>query len=289
MWFLLNYVPPRGLRRDGLPALVNAYDPGLELFAPTFISLISEKGNVRQSEKPLLYHYIFLRGSEELIKRFCLANHGFSFVMDRTAPGAHVSLSDEALEQFRIIARYYSGQLPCYPLEGINLEEGDRVQIVSGPCAGLTGTYISRKGGRSGNVLVAVDSATAAIVYDVKAEYVRVLEFARDSKRVYDQLDAFAARLQPLLSSVNHPSGLPKPSLREIAAANVFTTRLGEVKIHNPKLDAKLRILLFAAYSLLADTARAEEALARYEALANHITNPKTRSLAEAILHSFAL
>lgn len=287
MWFLLNYVPPRGQRRDGLAALVNAFDPGLDLFAPSFVSLVSENGHVRQSEKPLLYHYIFLRGSEELIKRFCLANEGFSFVMDRSRPGSHVSLSEEALEQFRIIARYYSGRLPCYPLEGISLEEGDRVQIVSGPCAGLTGTYISRKGGRSGNVLVAVDSATAAIVYDVRAEFVRVLEFARDSKRVYDQLDAFAARILALLESAGGKTEL-KPSLRDIAAANVFATRLGEVKIPNPKLDAKLRILLFAAYSVLADTARASGALAGYEVLAHHITNPKTRSLASSILRAFS-
>ena len=198
MWHLLNYIPPRGHSRSELPAIIRSFT-SLELFAPTFVALSdSTSSQVKRVEKPLLYHYIFLRGSEADIKQLCLTRQGFSFVLDRDSR-RHITLSDEAVEQFRIIARYFSGKLPCYPLQDINLEEGDKVQIVTGPCAGLTGTYISRKGGRSGNILVAVDAALAAVVYDVRADYVRVLEFSRNSRRVYDQLDAYADKLKPLL------------------------------------------------------------------------------------------
>lgn len=335
MWFVLNYIPSPGTRRSGLPALIDAFnrqDPlqasPLELFAPTFISLVEERGKVAKTEKPLLYHYIFVRGDEDTVKRLCLSFSGFSFVMDRAGARRHLTVPDHTLDAFRIIAQYHSGKLPCYPLEGINLDQGDKVQIVSGPCAGLTGTYISRRGGKSGNILVAIDGNMAAVVYDVKADYVRVLEFARDSKRVYDQLDAFASRLtsslpQPVstgLSPGATPSSLPRrgstvvnPNIQErsdlvggspnshlnstlstlnsnislLAAASVFTRRLGAVKIPNPKLDAKLQALLYAAYRILGDTPAADRALARYRTLSPHITNPKTLSLLQSLLDNY--
>lgn len=303
MWYILNYIPPPGARRSALPAVVDAFNEALakrfpkgavtpvELFAPTFVSLVSEGGHVRQSERPLLYHYIFVRGDEAAVKALCAECQGFSFVIDHTGSRRHLSVSDATLEQFRLIARFYSGQLPCFPLEGINLEEGDRVQIVSGPCAGLEGTYITRKGARSGNILVSVDGSMAAVVYDIKAEYVRVLEFARDSRRLYDHLDAFASKLSEFLSSRSLPElktgCVSQADLRVLAAASSFVSRLSKVKVPNPKIAAKLFVLLYAAYSLLADAPRAASAFARYEALASNVTNPKTQEFISLILTSF--
>lgn len=286
MWHLLNYIPPRGHSRSELPAIIRSFT-GLELFAPTFVALSdSTSGQVKRVEKPLLYHYIFLRGSESDIKQLCLTRQGFSFVLDRDSR-RHITLSDEAVEQFRIIARYFSGKLPCFPLQDINLEEGDKVQIVTGPCAGLTGTYISRKGSRSGNILVAVDAALAAVVYDVRADYVRVLEFSRNSRRVYDQLDAYADKLKPLLEEIS-----PLPEVGDVPGGGVspsiiFARRLGDTRISNPKLNARRQILLYAAYSILGDSPKAAEALASFRKLAHHVTNPRTRAFCEAILARF--
>ena len=301
MWHLLNYIPPRGKSRAALKAVIDSFNASLpippphemraevqlrhiELFAPAFISLTeTPSGKVSRTERPLLYHYIFLRGQESDIKRLCLTYEGFSFVLDR-ADRSHITLSDESVEQFRILARYYAGKLPCYPLDGINLEEGDKVQIVTGPCAGLTGTYMSRKGGKSGNILVAVDTTMAAIVYDIPADYVRVLEFATNSRRVYDQLDAFAERLKSCLPG----KGNTCPVLEfPVPSAVVFTRRLGHTRISNPKLDAKRWILLYAAYSILGDISAAAEALESFSRLSSHITNPKTRTLCDTILTAF--
>lgn len=282
MWYVLNYVPPRGVKRSSLAARIAAFSNELEFFAPTFIEISSEAGSVEKREKPLLYHYIFVKGPENIIKDLCRKEEGFSFVLNRAGATRHVTVTDDTLEQFRIIAHYYAGKLPCYPLEGINLEEGDKVQIISGPCAGLSGTYISRKGGKSGNILVAVDGSMAVIVYDIKAEYVRVLEFAHDSKRLYDQLDAYVAKLTPLLNS---PSA---PSISEIAAANVFSSRLCNVKVDNPKIEAKLAILLYAAFSILSDEENAKRALSRYSKLDTNITSSKTKTLCNQIIEKFS-
>ena len=268
----MNFVPAPGQSRAGLASLASGWN--LEVFAPTFVELVTDQGQVKKREKPLLYHYIFVRGRDEDIKCFAQTNRGFSFVLDRAGSRRHLQVSDEALEQFRLIASFHAGKLPCYPLEGVNLEEGDKVQVVSGEFAGLTGTYMSRKGGKKGNILIAIDNGLAAIVYDIRADYVRVLEFSRDSRRVYDQLDAFSEKLMreqdPLL-------------LRSASAA--FTTRLGAVKIPNPKINAKLQMLLYAAYRELADIPKAEEALRRYRELEGYVTNPKTRELLQCIMH----
>lgn len=283
MWHILNYVPPLGSRRSALPGIISSFNSALErpveLFAPTFISLESKEGHVHKTEKPLLYHYIFVRGNEADVKQLCLTRQGFSYVIDRSGDTRrHLTVDDDTMSRFMLIAEYYGNRLPCFPLEEINLEEGDKVQIVSGPCAGLSGTYISRKGAKTGNVLIAIDGAMAAVVYDVKADYVRVLEFARDTRRVYDQLDSFTIRL---LSSPEAYSSVHSPL---VPAATVFSRRLGIVSLHNPKVDARLQALLYAAYEILGDTPSAALARAKYEALESHITNPWTRALCQWLL-----
>lgn len=276
MWHILNYVPGPGVRRSALPSLIENFNQTvkrpLELFAPTFISLKTEEGKVKKTEKPLLFHYIFVKGEENELKQLCMTREGFSFVMDRTSAGRHLTVSDSVMKEFMVIARYYGNKLPCYPLEGVNLEEGDRVQIASGPFAGLTGTYISRKGGKSGNILVAIDGSMAAVVYDVKADYVRVLDFSRDSRRAYDQLDAFVPRA---LAMTDGSSG----DIDLISAASIFVRRMGLVKMDNPKLEAKLVALLYAAYKFLGDKEKAEESLKKFRELEPRVTNPWTRAL----------
>lgn len=284
MWYILNYIPGRGHRRENLPAIIAAFNPTLELFAPTFIQLREDRGQVKQTQRPLLYHYIFIRGNENDVKELCMKAEGFSFVIDRAGTSRHLVISDEQMEQFKIIAQYHSGLLPCYPVDGINLVEGDKVQVVSGPCAGLKGTYISKKGGKSGSIAVAIDSSFAAVVFDIKAEYVRILEFARDSKRAYDQLDAFIKKLTPVLQEKK----LNYHDISFVSSASIFTRRLGIVKLHNPKLDAKLKILLYAAYSILSDKTNAHENLVAFRSLEQHVTNPKTKALCESILRRFA-
>lgn len=348
-WFVLNYVPGPGFRRHTLPELIARFSrhegAALELFAPTFVALTTERGKVKRVERPLLFHYIFLRGTASAVKRLCQTHEGFSFVIDHAGSRRHLTLPDETVAQYRIIARYYGNNLPYYPLAEVNLEEGDKVEVVDGPLAGLRGTYMSRRGGKSGNILLAVDHQMAAIVYDVKTQYVRVLEFARDSRRAYDQIDAFTLHLLSLLpprqsadfradckanseatpragapdandahdkssaqfrpaprpDKAQAPVPLPRAQIQPISAPEdpksqrtaepaslaqlqVFTRRLGLVKLHNPKLDAKLQLLLTAAYTLLGDAANAAKARERFAALSHHITNPKTLALVNRLL-----
>ena len=285
-WFVLNYVPEPGRRRSALPSLLNRYveatGDSLRLFAPTFVAVENRDGKVLKREKPLLYHYVFIHGSEEAVRKLPRAFDGLSLILDHAGSGRYLQIPDDTLEQFRTIARQYAGALPCYPLEGINLEEGDKVQIVSGPCAGLTGTYLSRKGAKSGNILVAVSQSMAVMVFDIKADYVRVLEFADGTRRPYDQMDAYLPRLLSLFREKARSDQPLDPET--LAPAIVFARRMGSVTLPNPKADARLQLLLHATYRLLGDTDAAADALRRYHALEGHVTNPWMQALAHWLL-----
>lgn len=281
MWYLLNYIPPRGQSRSRLPRIVdsfNAADPTgapLELFAPTFVAVEHTDRSPRRVERPLLYHYIFVRGDEARVKSLCASRPGFSFVLSHSEPRRRVTVDDTTMDAFRLIAHLHGNRLECYSPGDIDLAEGDKVQIVTGDFAGLTGTFIPRKCSRSGNIMVAVTQNLGAVIYDIHADTVRILEFAEGTRRPYDQMDAYLPRLLKLLTG-SKGSG----SVASLAAAIVFTRRFAIVRLGNPKVDAKLQLMLYASYRLLGEETRAAETLGRYRELEHHITNPWTRALA---------
>lgn len=281
-WYVLNYIPPRGHNRRALPGLVAGFDASLEegrleLFAPTFFTVVSSDRGPRRVERPLLYHYVFIRGQEKNVKLLCSTLSGFSFVLDhREGSSRYLTIPDATMEAFRTIARLHGNRLECYSPQDIGLEEGDKVEIVTGQFAGLSGTYIPRKGGRTGNIYIAVTQQLGTVVYDIPADCVRVIEFAPATRRPYDQMDAYIPRLLSLL-------GAPGTSATSTAAAIVFTRRFCSVKLGNPKVDAKLRLMLYASYRLLGEDEKAEKALVGYRALESHITNVWTQALVHLV------
>lgn len=92
-----------------------------------------------------------------------------------------MTVTPASLEAFRIIARLYEYKLPCFSVDNVTLEQGDEVEVMVGPLAGLTGTYISERC-VAGNILISVTQSLAAVAYDIRADYVRVIRFAKDSK-----------------------------------------------------------------------------------------------------------
>jgi len=253
-----------------------ATSAGIEIFAPTFVEMVHKNGKVKMLERPLLFHYVFANGDMASVKSLCRHVGGFSFVMNPDGEERYATISDASMEAFKTIARFYGNRLPCFVADRVEFEEGDVVQIVSGDFAGLTGTYVSRKGASRGNILVAVTQKLAAVVYDIPAEYVRVLKFAHNSKRVYDHIDACVGRLLPALR-VYHSGG--RLSARTVEQLTVFCRRFGTVKLDNNKVEAKLQMLLMAANILLGDMQGYREAEARFGRVATAITNRRTLAL----------
>ena len=284
-WFVLNYIPSIVARHETAEAVVGRFnkvnDEELELFAPTFVKMVETGGKLKRIETPLMFHYVFVRRSLGCVKDLCSQTNGFAFVLSHLDSPRYLSITDQSMEAFKTVARYYANQIPCFSTEEIDLEEGDYVEVVQGAFSGLKGRYISKKRGRSGNLLIAVTQDLAATVYAVKADYLRVLEFAKNSKRAYDQVEAFIPRLFAAMR-VYRSGGKLDAGL--IAPLVVFCRRFDSVKFDNAKFEAKLQLLLMTACKILGDADGFRKAQASFEKLAVNLTNRWTKALAALCL-----
>lgn len=282
-WFVLNHIRT-SVSRTATPAYAvdryneTAGDKRLELFAPTFTQMVERNGKLIPKDVPLTYHYVFVRGTLDDVKRLCALSNGFSFVLSHNESFRYLTVTEEAMTQFRIIARAYGNTLPCLALDGIDLEEGDKVEVIGGEFSGLSGTYMPKKGAKSGTIYIAVSAKLATVVYNISTDYIRVTEFAKGSKRPYDLIESFLPRLYRAVALYAAGAVLPTQLLSQLI---VFTRRMGSVRLDNNKLDAKLSILLKAATRILGDLDGLEQAERRYRKRSAAITNPWTLSLAD--------
>lgn len=288
-WYLLNYIAPPIRRRQSLVQAIDLYNArnGTEIvhFLPEIVEPVRDPdGRIRMIERPLLYHYIFLHGALDNIKQLAATHPGLSFVIDRSATHPdhrYLTVSDADMHSFRIIARHYSNRLPYYSPADVELLCGDEVEVVSGDFTGLRGIFISRRGTGNGHIIVQSNQQIGSIAYDIKAEHIRIIRFAKDSRRAYDQIDAFIPRLLDALAAYRADHRLTPA---QASALQVFTRRYSITEIPSAKFDAKLQALLWSAHTLLGNTTEALSARQRYERHASAVTNPKTRQLLSSIL-----
>lgn len=290
-WYLLNFIAPAMRRKEILDARIAQYNElhqtDLQVFSPQIVEARPDtKGGIRIVSRAILYHYIFLRGPLDDVKRLCVAGNGFSFVLNPNPANPrdrYVTVSDADIRAFRIIARAYSNRLPYYRPEDIQLIEGDEVEVVSGDFTGLRGTFIPRRGSGNGNIVVQATAQLGSIAYDIHADSIRIIRFAKDSRRAYDQIDAFVPRLLEALEAYRADEPLTPA---QAAPLHVFARRFAVAEIPGAKLDAKLQALLSAANRILGNESAAEAARQRYLARLPHVTNPRTLALLRSIMNN---
>ena len=320
MWYLLNYIAPALHRKEQLDARIEAYNSlngtDLRVFAPQIVEAKPQSGGtIRIVSRAILFHYIFISGPLEHIKRLASTGGGLSFVLRHpdSLPAAstpavatpvstaltaekssvvaklvgaassarYVTVSDADIQAFSIIARAYSNRLPYYNPADIDLLDGDEVEVVSGPFTGLKGTFIARRGTQNGNIVVAATSQIGSIAYDIQADTIRIIRFAKDSRRAYDQIDAFIPRLLDALEAYRADRPLTPA---QAASLHVFTRRFAVTEIPGAKLDAKLQALLTVAHEILGNPQESAAARARYEKRLPYVTNPRTLRLLHEII-----
>lgn len=280
-WFILNHfealpAPRRQTAQTCIDRFNSAGDSQLELFAPTFVKAVNINGRQIKREQPLTFHYVFVRGTLDEIKRLCSLSNGFSFVLNRSSEERYATVDDKRMDDFKAIARAYSNSLPFFALDDIDLEAGDKVEIVEGSFPGLVGYYMPKAKSSSGDIILSVTQNLGTVVYDVKAKYVRVLEFSKKSRRSYDQIDAFIPRL---LQALRHYHEGVVLSDKEKSDITLFVRRMSVVKIDNHKLDAKLQALLFGAYQILGNIVESKRAKDRFIKISHSVTNEWTEAL----------
>lgn len=274
-WFVLNFVRQQGCASP--TDAIAAFGRPLELFAPTIKATVKVGEKIIFREKPLTFHYLFVRGTLDDVKALCSSSaNGFSFVLNPGSQSRYAIVTDDDMESFKEIARRFDNTLPFYNIEAIDLQEGDLVEVIDGPFAGLKGRYLPKSRSNKGNLVIAATDQLGTIIWNVEARYVRILRFAPGNNRQYDLIDKFITRLLPILRHFH--SRLPLTQ-REKSALAVFCLRMEVVEPENPKIRAKLLAALRCAQTILGHSAAATRSAARLAQCIDSVTNPWTRAL----------
>ncbi len=281
-WYVLNYISSS--YRDVAQKAINRFNSingtELELFAPTYVIKEERQGELKFRTVNLTFHYVFVRGCFDDVKRLCIQPNGFSFLVDRAKEDRYAVIDDRSMSNFKNIASAYKNCLPYFPLDDIDLEEGDLVEVVKGDFPGLIGTYMPNAKSKTGNIVLHIFNNVGTIAFDVKATDVRVLEFSKNYTRANDQIDAFVPNLLKALRYYDQKEALPSSLAAKLS---VFCGRLGVARINNRKLDAKLQILLYASNHIIGNSPEADIALTKFQRIADSVTNEWTKGLINLI------
>ena len=282
-WFILNFINTVTVTKpQNYIDIFNKEGERVELFAPRIKSAHTINGNVVFIERPLTFHYVFVRGTLGDVKELCATQgNGFSFMLDHSSTNRYGIISDSTMENFKMIARMYSNSIPFYNISDIELEEGDKVEVVDGEYAGLTGVFMPKSRSNNGNLVIAATSSLGAVVWNVNAKYIRILEFARNTRRQYDLLDSFIPKLFPILRKYNKGE---KFTTKEMSLLTIFNQRMGVVAPENQKLEAKLLATLMCVQYILGDMTGYRRSLQRFQKREQALTNKWTRVLATLLL-----
>lgn len=281
-WYVLNYITSHGqTAQKTINRYNNRQNTALELFAPTYVVKEERDGQTRFRDVSLTFHYLFVRGPFSEVKRLCSETNGFSFLINRGATERYAVIPDRQMAGFQNIARAYKNCLPYFPVGDLDLRKGDLVEVVKGDFPGLVGRFIPNPRSKTGNLVLHVCSDFNTIAFNVKATDIRILEFAPDTTRANDQLDAFTPHLLAALRS--HRDSQPLPSTLAARLA-VFCGRMEVATLNNNKLNARLQALLYVAARILGNSAVATRARERYSKVAGSVTNVWTTALNTLIL-----
>lgn len=287
-WYVLNFIPvslsaSRKKAEDWINRFNGLNSSDLEIFAPTFFVYSDKKEKKGLRQIPLTYHYVFIRGDHDEVKKLCLSGYGFYFVLttkDETIK-EHAIVPDEAMNSFMLIARRYSNSLPFYPLENVVLEDGDYVRIVEGDFAGLEGYFFPKAKSSKGRVVLRIAKELGTAVFDISAKYIQILRFSPQSNVKYHIVERFIPRFFPILRKYFLHERLSEEEITEIS---LFTRRMGVVRMDKPITEAKLSVLLVGCYRIMGNVKEENQIRQRLGKELKHLESPSVKAMVDLIL-----
>ncbi len=136
----------------------------LETFLPKITVMSKRRDRRKKIRIPLFPGYVFVRSDLDAYERLEIVKTVgvVRLVGNKDGP---ISVPDESVESLRIIA---AGDNEIFT--GTRLRKGDRVMVVEGPFAGVTGTFARYKG--AGRVVVSVEALGQYAAVDVPEDCV---------------------------------------------------------------------------------------------------------------------
>lgn len=232
-------------------ARVRRGEKPVEYFMPTCFTMSNLFGRARMSRRKLIGNYIFIHDSYKNIleaKRVMESLWLLPHPDHREGRRQFMTISDHDMALFKAIAKAYSNELPCLPIGAVDLEEGDKVEIVGGEFDGMCGTLQCSQGRMGGKVLMTIGNLFIAVTPDIRPQFIRILQFGKGNRHPYRLFEAHVPRALQALS--HRQTGL---TTEDVAAMTVFTGRFESLQPSTVNLASQHATLMLMSYAALQD------------------------------------
>lgn len=271
--------PARALRME-LERRTRNGEPVFEYFAPSYVEVRKQHGELVRTNHPLLYNYVFIHASEAeiyLMKRF-LPQYNFLPRVREKDDAYYPYLSDEAMENLKWVAASYSDVLPVYTPGPERLMKGDRIRITEGQFKGVEASVIIQPGGGRKEVMVCVENCMYVPLLCVEPGQYEVIALNADNRHVYTRLngDRLPAGLHKALKRYHSPEGVTDADL---ALASEVLQQYANLQLDSDVMRCKLYSMLLPAYAILGDREAFDQLLGTVRSILPLIRAEQSRSL----------
>lgn len=271
--------PARALRME-LERRTRNGEPVFEYFAPSYVEVRKQHGDLVRTNHPLLYNYVFIHASEAEIyrmKRF-LPQYNFLPRVREKDDAYYPYLSDEAMENLKWVAASYSDVLPVYTPGPERLMKGDRIRITEGQFKGAEASVIIQPGGGRKEVMVCVENCMYVPLLCVEPGQYEVIALNADNRHVYTRLngDRLPAGLHKALKRYHSPEGVTDA---DRALASEVLQQYANLQLDSDVMRCKLYSMLLPAYAILGDREAFDQLLGTVRSILPLIRAEQSRSL----------
>lgn len=271
--------PARALQME-LERRARSGEPVFEYFAPSYVEVRKQHGELVRTNHPLLYNYVFIHASEAEIyrmKRF-LPQYNFLPRVREKDDAYYPYLSDEAMENLKWVAASYSDVLPVYTPGPERLMKGDRIRITEGQFKGVEASVIIQPGGGRKEVMVCVENCMYVPLLCVEPGQYEVIALNADNRHVYTRLngDRLPAGFHEALKRYHSPEGVTDA---DRALASEVLQQYANLQLDSDVMRCKLYSMLLPAYAILGDREAFDQLLGTVRSILPLIRAEQSRSL----------
>ncbi|WP_251623411.1 transcriptional regulator [Odoribacter lunatus] len=261
-------------------------EPVFEFFAPSYVEVKNVDGSLVNTERPLLYNYVFIHSSEHEIFRMKQQLPWYNFLPRVREEGRdyYPYLSDEAMKNLRWIARSYSDVLPVYLPEPGRLMKGDRVRITEGQFKGAEARVIIQPGAGQKDIMVCVENWMWIPLLRVRPGQYEVIALNDKGKHVYTRLDneRIQAGLHEALGRYYSREGVTEEDRK---LATDVLQQYGKLQMDTDVMRCKHYALLLQAYTVLDNRQECEKLINTMRTLLPLIRAEQSQALLLAVLY----
>lgn len=263
---------------------------GLEFFLPTRFVIQNIGGKRMRVERPVVFNFIFIRGTVFQVKDFCRNRQGLHLVYRRrfsseelnTESNLLLTVGDKEMSMFARTVGEYASDVPFIKPSEVDLSKGDHVRITEGPFAGVEGVLLSQQGKDGGRVLVSISNIISVPTLEIKPEYLQVISFAPAGKHMYKKFDSFAAKARRALRNFL-TSGL---ETKDKAAMIMFVKRFSTLKTQTVNSRVKWLVSMLICYMCMENKEKEQEMMKELSNILPSINSDQSRAL--ALVYMFA-